>query len=278
LSLMSETKKPLLRQNSELRADRIWNWTLPAHGVRLEDGRTMNVCPKAGACASFCYALNGTYMFRNVRGAHERNLVRVLDHLDEWSQEMRDELKHKRFRPNGVERLADYDLQLDDWAEQWRLFGGAAVRVHDSGDFFSVDYLKAWLDIARATPDVLFYAYTKDVTMFREHVVGKAPVNFRWVYSTGGKEDHLIDKENERHADVFTNLEEMERLGYTSQEDSDLLCILLPTNKIGIPSNNIAHFNKKMAGRSFSELQQERDEKKALKLNRAASNEMHKEA
>jgi hypothetical protein len=251
----------LLRQNSELKADRIWNWTLPAFAVRLADGRTMNVCPKAGACANFCYALNGTYMFRNVRGAHERNLVYVLDHLDEWKNHMIEELQHKKFRPNGIERFAAYDLQLKGWTEGWRLSGGAAVRIHDSGDFFSVDYLKAWLEIAYRTPDVLFYAYTKDVTMFREHAEGKTPVNFRYVFSMGGKEDHLVDKDTDRHADVFPSLEVLADLGYLDQEDSDLLAVLLPTTRIGIVSNNIPHFNKKMAGRSFSELQVERDEK-----------------
>lgn len=257
-------EKPLLRQNSELRADRIWNWTLPAYAIRLTDGRTMNVCPQAGACAKFCYALNGTFMFRNVRGAHERNLVMVLDHLDEWRDRMSDELCHKRFRPTGVPRLEGYNLQLDDWAEWWRANGGAAIRIHDSGDFFSREYLEAWIDIARDFPDVLFYAYTKEVTLLREYV-DIAPTNFRWVYSMGGKQDNLIDVENERHADVFTDMNEMEAKGYTSQEDNDLLCILLPTNKIGVPANNIKHFNKQMDGRSFSTLQHERDLKISAK-------------
>lgn len=262
------TEKPLLRSNSELRADRIWNWTLPAYAVRLTDGRTLNVCPNAGACAKFCYALNGTFMFRNVRGAHERNLVMVLDHLDEWRAQMSAELEHKRFRPSGVERLAGYDLRLDTWAEDWRVNGGAAIRIHDSGDFFSREYLEAWIQIAREHPDVLFYAYTKEVAMLREYTE-TAPVNFRWVYSTGGKQDHLIDLENDRHADVFTDMTEMAAKGYTSQEDNDLLCILLPTNKIGVPANNIRHFNKQMAGRSFSTLQKERDTKLAAKRSRA---------
>jgi len=268
---MNTTTKPLLRQNSELKVDRIWNWTLPAFAVRLSDGRTLNVCPKAGACAKFCYALNGTYLFRNVRSAHERNLVMVLDRLDEWKATMTAELRHKRFRPNGVERFPEYDLQLDEWAEEWRKSGGAAIRIHDSGDFFSADYLNAWLDIAREHPDVLFYAYTKDVRMFREHVVGKAPTNFRYVYSMGGKEDDLVDKDTERHADVFPDVEVMEELGYSNQEESDLLAILLPTTRIGIPSNNIAHFNKKMAGRTFSELEQERQNVTAKKFNRAVT-------
>lgn len=265
---MTEKKKPLLRSNSELRADRIWNWTLPAHAVRLTDGRTINVCPNAGACAKFCYALNGTYLFRNVRGAHEANLRYVLDDLEGWKAQMVEELQAKRFLPTGNERLEGYDLRLDHWAETWRKVGGAAIRIHDSGDFFSVEYLNAWLDIARMNQHILFYAYTKEVKMFREHVAGKAPVNFRWVYSMGGKQDHLIEKDNERHADVFTDLREMVERGYTSQSDNDLLCVLLPTTRIGIPANNISHFNKKLDGRSFSKVQVELDTKRHNKLAR----------
>jgi hypothetical protein len=261
--------KPLLRQNSELRVDRIWNWTLPAYAVRLTDGRTMNVCPNAGACAKFCYALNGTYLFKNVRGAHEQNLRLVLDHLNDWKWQMIEELRHKRFRPTGKERLAGYDLQLDEWTELWRKSGGAAVRIHDSGDFFSTEYLQAWIDIAIVTPDVLFYAYTKEVTRFREHAVGKTPMNFKWVYSMGGKEDSLIDKDTERHADVFPDLDAIDEAGYVSQAENDLLCVLLPTTRIGIPANNIRHFNKKMERRSFSQLETERENFVAEKKERA---------
>ncbi len=36
-----------------------------------------------------------------------------------------------------------------------------AVRVHESGDFYSAAYVKKWERIARALPGVRFYAYTK---------------------------------------------------------------------------------------------------------------------
>ena len=43
----------LLTQNSELRPDGIFNWSLPAFAVKLTNGVNFNVCPNAGACASF---------------------------------------------------------------------------------------------------------------------------------------------------------------------------------------------------------------------------------
>jgi len=39
------------------------------------------------------------------------------------------------------------------------------VRVHESGDFYSKDYFDKWVLIAKANPDLIFYAYTKVVTL-----------------------------------------------------------------------------------------------------------------
>ena len=80
---------------------------------------------------------------------------------------------------------------------------------------------------------------------------------------------HLIDLENDRHAEVFKDDAAILDAGYGNQDASDLLAITLPTNKIGIPANNIKHFNKKMAGRTFGELQRERREKRLKKLENA---------
>jgi len=226
--------KKLLSQNSELRPDGIFNWTLPAFGVRLTNGTTMNVCPNAGACASFCYARNGTYNFSNVKGRHIANLEYILEEPEVWFNQMLEEVQ----KPKMV---------------------GKFIRIHDAGDFFSEEYLNLWLKIAIQTPEVTFYCYTKEVSMFKRIVEPNCPPNFRYLYSMGGKEDHLIDKENDRHAEVFPDDAAILDAGYSNQDASDLLAITLPSNKIGIPANNIKHFNKKMAGRTFGALQEERD-------------------
>ena len=225
--------KKLLSQNSELRPDGIFNWSLPAFGVRLTNGTTMNVCPNAGACASFCYARNGTYNFSNVKGRHIANLEYILEEPEAWFNQMLEEVQ----KPKMV---------------------GKFIRIHDAGDFFSEKYLNLWLQIAIQTPEVTFYCYTKEVSMFKRVVEPNCPPNFRYLYSMGGKEDYLIDKENDRHAEVFPDDAAILDAGYSNQDASDLLAITLPSNKIGIPANNIKHFNKKMAGRTFGALQEER--------------------
>lgn len=91
----------LLRANSELRKDRVWNWTLPAWVVTTSDGTNVNVCPQAGACKDFCYARNGTYLFSNVRRAHMDNLEYVMKDLAGWRKAMCLELAESRFAPTG---------------------------------------------------------------------------------------------------------------------------------------------------------------------------------
>ena len=242
----------LLRSNSELRAHNIWNWTLPAWYVRTDEG-IVKTCPNAGACAQLCYARNGAYLFSNVKAAHLRNLELVREHPEEFVARLTAELAGKKFRPTGVPRQFETDQPLvsDEWAVKWRERGGAAIRIHDSGDFFTRDYLNLWLRVASEHPDILFYAYTKEVEMLKSTSL---PENFRIIYSKGGLQDHLIDDDTDRHADVFPSLEMLENAGYTDQESSDLLAVMLETNKVGIVANNIKHFRKKQGEQTFAQL------------------------
>jgi hypothetical protein len=222
----------LLTQNSLLKHDGAYNWTLPAWALRLSDGRNFNVCPNAGACAQLCYARSGNFMFPAVRAHHERNLLMVLDHLRWWEQRMTSELRDARYR-------------------------GRHVRIHDSGDFFSEDYLLAWLRIIRRSPWATFYAYTKEVSKFKRLVEPDPPANFEWIYSLGGKEDELVDRAHDRHADVFPTRERAEAAGYTSKEASDLHAIYSP-HRVGLIANRIPEFRKKQGDATFSELQLKR--------------------
>lgn len=232
----------LLTQNRELRREGIWNWTLPAWTGVLPDGRGYNTCPEAGVCGKLCYARQGTYRFPAVVAAHQRNLLMVRDHLDAWEALMTREVAHPRYR------------------QRW-------VRIHDSGDFYEDRYLAAWLRIVRSAPWTGFYCYTKAVSRFRRMVVDQAPENFLWCFSLGGTEDHLIDREHDRHADVFPDEETLTAAGYTSQAASDLLAVLGPA-RVGIPANNISRLRKRQAGASFGELQEEADAVRAGRLAR----------
>jgi hypothetical protein len=153
-----------------------------------------NTCPSKGICSSFCYAKQGFYTTAHVSAARERNLAMVRG----------GKVELKRF-----ERIAVNDLR-------WLL--PDTVRVHDSGDFFSQDYLNAWYRIARALPTITFYAYTKqfeklDVWTFR-------PANFRLVQSVGGKDDAKINYKKP-HARVFVTHRERIEAGYEDGTETD---------------------------------------------------------
>ena len=233
---------PLLRQNRELKRLGIWNWSLPAFAGKLPDGRNYNTCPSAGICAQACYARNGTYLFPNVRARHQENLRLVLDDLTGWKQAMLDELSREKF--------------FNAW-----------VRIHDSGDFFSREYLSAWLDVMRARRRTNFYAYTKEVTAFRELVEPDPPRNFWWVYSYGGRQDSKLDPTKDRVADVFPDEASISAEGWHSQAESDLLAVLGPA-PVGIPANNISRFRAKQAGRRWSQWQAGVEAARAQRLTR----------
>jgi len=220
----------LLTQNSDLKKTGIYGWTLPAHWVTLSNGEKFNTCNNAGICAGFCYAKNGTFMFKNVLKAHTEKLELVLYHMEEWQQMMNEELSRGKYE-------------------------GKYIRIHDGGDFFSEKYANTWLDIARGNPHCVFYTYTKEVSLFKEKITAPMPKNFILIYSYGGKEDHLIDRDRDRHSDVFPDYDEMIRLGYNDIEEDDKLAAIHPNKKVGLYRNNIKHFIKKQGTKKFSEWQ-----------------------
>ena len=222
--------KRLLSQNRELRKNGIWNWSIPALVAHLSDGTKVVTCPAAGSCAALCYARNGTYNFPAVIARHTANLELAMRRPEEFKSRMVEECSRPSMR-------------------------GKFVRVHDDGDFFSDDYLLAWLDIASGCPEVTFYCYTKEVSRFRRLVEGKSPVNFLWLYSLGGREDHLVNREVDRHADVFPDEQAIEAAGYTSQSGNDLLSVLSPSTRIGIPANQIPHLKRRQGEATFGGLQ-----------------------
>jgi hypothetical protein len=218
----------LFTQNSDLRKGGIFGWTLPAHWVTLPDGTKFNTCPNAGACAGFCYAKNGTYQFPEVKKNHALKLDLVLNHREAWFHLIMSELVKKKYR---------------------RKF----IRIHDAGDFFSEDYAIDWLRIARANPQCRFYTYTKEVELFKYKLAKKTPANFIVIFSYGGRQDFMIDRENDRHSDVFPDYDNMIAEGYNDIGDDDKLAAIHPNKKVGLFRNNIPHFIKRMGDRKFSD-------------------------
>lgn len=100
------------------------------------------------------------------------------------------------------------------------------VRIHVSGDFFSLAYLDAWLEVARRMPNVRFYFYTKSIRHWVKRLgeigTGFNPgkvVNFVPTASYGGKDDELIAQYGLRSAIVVYSEQEAAEKGLAIDHD-----------------------------------------------------------
>jgi hypothetical protein len=179
-----------IKKTAKLNNIRLYEFNLPA----------IDSCPFAKDCLSYCYANKGTYLYKNVQDKYQANYKLTKDSKT-FINQVQSEIDSKKVE---------------------------AIRIHSSGDFYNLKYLKSWVKIAKNNPNIIFYGYTKSVPLFR-HI--EAPSNFVFCFSQGGKKDHLI-KDTDRKAVIFTSQEERKKAGYVDCTINDLL--MTTTHKIGL--------------------------------------------
>lgn len=183
-----------LTQNSKMKKStglKVYNWGIPAY--RAADG--FKTCPNAAACAKGCYALSGAYLFSNVAKVFEARL-----------------------------RLSQSAAFVETLDAEIKRRGVLKLRIHDSGDFYSAQYLAKWTRIMKRNPQTEFYAYTKMVSMLK-NASSTLPSNFRLIYSYGGTEDKLIDQATDRHSLVFEAIEALLAAGYADASNDDTVAL-----------------------------------------------------
>lgn len=101
----------------------IHSFSIPASGT----------CPgKTKLCAKHCYAKKGHFVFESVDRVYRENLRQT--RRADFANQILAELRKKPIR---------------------------TLRLHASGDFYSATYVEKWIKIAKARPDVAFFAYTR---------------------------------------------------------------------------------------------------------------------
>lgn len=188
----------LLVQNKKMKASskngvKVYNFGIPA----FKSITGLVTCPNARACVSGCYARSGAYLFSNVAKVFEKRLE--ITQQDNFSDIMHHELNMLSLKNDKI-----------------------IVRVHDSGDFYSLEYLYKWLKVIENNPKIFFYAYTKRVKLLKSV---KLPKNFKVIFSYGGSEDYFISPSTDRHAKVFETREDLEKSGYAYANEDDLQAI-----------------------------------------------------
>ena len=120
----------------------------------------------------------------------------------------------KALQVGGVDGAADL---INQGIQTNRTKHTKLVRIHESGDFFGLGYLMAWVKVAEQNPDLKFYCYSKSLDLFVDY---KLPSNFYLTASYGGKFDHLIDEGFfTRYSKVVMNDKEAEELGLEVDHD-----------------------------------------------------------
>lgn len=168
----------------------------------------LKTCPWAGECKTYCYGCKGNFR------KYWRSMLRV------WQRNFEALLAGDFVERSVAELLARRSLK--------------ALRWNREGDTFNRAYRDKVIEVARRTPQVQHYLYTKSVKLWKS--AGTLPTNLTVIYSLGGRQDGMIDLTRDRHARIFEDRRSAERHGYCIC-DTDETAWRTATNKIGL----IAH-------------------------------------
>ena len=198
MQLLTQTGQ--LKKTSKLMGFKVVNFGLPAY--KSITGRV--ICPMADGCIKFCYARKGAYIWGNVKPAVEKRYE--LSKTDSFVSAIHAEIQRQKPK-----------------------FG----RLHDSGDYYSREYLAKWFQIAKQNPQVNFYSYTNMIDMVKKADI---PSNYDFIFSNSGKQVDLIDKSIDRHTEIFKTADELVAAGYANASENDLYATrwFNKTNKVGL--------------------------------------------
>ena len=99
-------------------------------------------------------------------------------------------------------------------------------RIHEGGDFFSKDYMAAWIKVANALPNTNFYTHTTSLP-FWIALKSIMPDNFNLIASFDDSSDsnkELILKNGLRYSKVVYSVDEAKRLKLKIDYDDTLAC------------------------------------------------------
>jgi len=197
MNLLTQNAK--MKKTSKENKAKIFNFSIPAY--KTKEGKI--TCPFADSCVKYCYAQKGNYTrFPKIQELMEQKYK--ISKTTEFIPLMNEEIRKKK---------------------------ATHVRIHDSGDFYSPQYLNKWVDIATQNTDVIFYAYTKSIKFFINGL--KLPKNLKIIFSEGSKADNLINTAKDRHARIFKSKELLNAAGYIDASNNDLKAIT-SNKKVGL--------------------------------------------
>lgn len=130
--------------------------------VMAFDLTSQKTCPALSECQKYCYATKLERIYPSVLASHQYNF----DALHNIKHDIR--LMAELLGEMVFDVLGFYD---------------GITRIHASGDFFHVNYFKAWQWVASVNPSLEFFGYTKVLPFLLKNDM---PSNMHIQYSFGG--------------------------------------------------------------------------------------------
>ncbi len=137
-----------------------------------------------------CYAANAEFQYVGTR-------------LNRWHNF---DLLRFAAEEGGVEAQTKLILDSLEWflSEKKKYGKIKTIRIHESGDFYNLKYLDAWMGAAKARPDLHFYAYTKSIPYVEQRLEQYEDLpNFAITLSEGGRYDDDIVNVDVKQVGVY---------------------------------------------------------------------------
>lgn len=190
--LLMQRPKSLVTTNEKMAksggdTQQFYNTTLPAIlGIAVNETTgdliVVNTCPGADECKNDCYARKGNYVKNKASSINQQRILNyILNDYNGYKEELKAtlQLKYIQNKKQGIQTV---------------------LRFNDSGDMLSPKYFQMAADLARSMPEVLFYGYTKSVSVAKTI---KMPDNFVMNYSMGGTQDNLINSSDKQSVIIY---------------------------------------------------------------------------
>jgi len=186
--LITVRPESLIKQNAKMlktggESKSFYNTSLPAlKGLALNERTNefvvVDTCPSSGLCKTFCYAKKGGYVqWKSSSLSQTRILNFLINDWEGYKSQMISELSGiaAKNKKKGVKTV---------------------LRWNDSGDMLSDKYFQIVMDVARVTPDVQHYAYTKEIAKAKHY--DNLPANFIFNFSHGGLQDRSLKEKEDK--------------------------------------------------------------------------------
>lgn len=168
-------------------------------GKKFSDGKSIK---KGKEAEMLCYAARAQAQYPAVKNKVFRNMDLIMDANKEGGEAAMTELLLKSLKYHDLDKV--------------KLF-----RIHESGDFFNNNYMKAWINVANELSGTLFYAYTTSIPLWVS-LRGSVPSNLKLIASMDKNNAKTIIDNNLRYSVVVYSPEQAKELGLKIDVDDSL--------------------------------------------------------